>query len=123
MWEQILKTMFYLSLFIICFFEFGRPCIQKFFDNDVTVNEFVTKNTSLKPPTITICPQKWENDTSPSFPVGNYMKNCKDASGANDFSKCVSNKTLNIDEVIVSATQGWNGTEDRVMLELSDPNF
>ena len=123
MWEQMLKAMFYLSLFIICFFEFGRPCIQKLFDNDVTVNEFVTKNTSLKPPTITICPQKWKNDTSPSFPVGNYMKNCKDASGANDFRNCVSNKTLDIDEVIVSATQGWNGTEDVIMLELSDPNL
>ena len=111
MWEQILKAMFYLSLFSICSFEFGRPCIQKFFDNDVTVNEVVTENTSLKPPAITICPQKWKNDTSPSFPFGNYRNNCKDANGANDFSNCVANKSFGIDEVIISARQGWNSTE------------
>ena len=119
--EQILKAMFYLSLFSICSFEFGRPCLEKFFDNDVTVNEFVTENTSLEPPAITICPKKWKNDTSPSFPFGNYKKNCKDANGSNDFSNCVANKTYGIDEVIVSARQGW--VEDKMKLELSDPNL
>ena len=99
MWEHILKTIFYLSLFSICFFDFGRPCIQKLFADDVTVNEFVTKTTSLKPPAITICPQKWKNDSSPLMPEGNYMKNCKDASRANDFSHCVANKTFGINEV------------------------
>ena len=112
--------MFYLSLFSICSFEFGRPCIQKFFDNDVSVNEVVTENTSLKPPGITICPQNWKNDTSASFSFGNYRKNCEDANGANDFSNCVANKTFDIDEVIISARQGWNGTN---WLELSDPNL
>ena len=123
MWAQILKAIFFLSLFSICLFEFGRPCIQKFFDRGATVNEFVTKTTSLKPPAITICPQKWKNNTSPSFPYGNYMKNCKDANGSNDFSNCVANKTFGIDEVIISARQGWNLTEDVSMLDLSDSNI
>ena len=123
MWVQISKTIFFLSLFSICFFNFGRPCIKKLFDNDVTVNEFVTKTTSLKPPAITICTQKWKNDSSPSVPYGNYKKNCKDANGANDFSNCVANKTFSIDEVIISARQGWNPTEDVGMLELSDSNI
>ena len=121
--EQILKAMFYLSLFSICSFEFGRPCLEKFFDNDVAVNEVVTENTSLKPPAITICPQKWKKNTSPSFPFGNYKKNCKDANGSNDFSNCVANKTYGKDEVIVSARQGWNLTEDVSMLDLSDSNI
>ena len=84
------------------------------------MNEVVAENTSLKPPAITICPQKWKNDTSPSFPFGNYKKNCKDANGSNDFSYCVANKTYGEDEVIVSARQGWNLTEDVSMRELSD---
>ena len=49
--------------------------------------------------------------------IGNYRKNCKDASGAEDFSNCVTNKTFGLDEVIVDVTQGVG------FKELSDPKL
>ena len=120
MWAQILKTTFFLSLFSVCFIRFGLPCLKKFLANKVIVNEFVTKNISLKPPAITICPQKWKNQPSPMTAIGNYRKNCENANGANDFSDCVANKTFGFDEVILFAQQG---IEDVSAIKLSDPNL
>ena len=117
MWAHILKTTFFLSLFSICFIRFGLPCLKKFLANKVIVNEFVTKNISLKPPAITICTQKWKNQSSPVMPVGNYRKHCKDASGAEEFSDCVANKTFGLNEVIENVTQGVG------FKELADPKL
>ena len=117
MWVQILKTTFFLSLFSICFIRFGLPCLKKFLANKVIVNEFVTNNISLKPPAITICTQKWKNQSSPVMPVGNYRKHCKDASGAEEFSDCVANKTFGLNEVIENVTQGVG------FKELADPKL
>ena len=101
-----LQLAFFLSLFSICFFGFGLPCIKRFFANEITVSEFVEKKTLLKPPAITICPHNWKYDSPPIMPVGHYKNNCGDESGAKDFSDCVENKTFGIDELVVSATQG-----------------
>ena len=119
---NILKMAFFVALLSACFFGFGLPCINRFFANEITVNEFVTKNTSLKAPAITICPLMWRNDSPPLMPLGHYKKNCPDASGAKEFSDCVGNKTLNINEVVVSATQGYSSNIIR-KLELSDSNL
>ena len=115
----------YFWVVSICFFGFGLSCINRFFANEITVNEFVTKNTSLKPPAITICPlMGWKNDSPPIMPLGHYQKNCGDASGVNEFSDCVGNKTLNINEVVVSATQGYESKSNIIRkLELSDSNL
>ena len=119
---RILQLAFFLSLFSICFFGFGLPCIKKFFANEITVSEFVEKKTSLKPPAVTICPLMWKPDSPPIMPLGHFKNNCGDASGANDFSDCVANKTSGINEVVVSATQGY---QSNVVsnLSVSDPGL
>ena len=119
---HILKMAFFLSLASICFFGFGLPCIRRFFANEITVNEFVKKKTSLKPPAVTICPQMWKPDSPPVMPLGHYKTNCRDANNTKDFSDCVRNKTFGISEVIVSATQGY---QSNVVsnLSVSDPQL
>ena len=119
---HILKMAFFLSLASICFFGFGLPCIKRFFANEITLNEFVKKKTSLKPPAVTICPQMWKPDSPPVMPLGHFKTNCRDANNTKDFSDCVRNKTFGISEVIVSATQGY---QSNVVsnLSVSDPQL
>ena len=119
---HILQMAFFLSLSTICFFGFGLPCLKRFFDNEITVREFVEKKTSLKPPAITVCPQKWKPDSPPIMPVGHYKKKCGDANDTQDFIDCVANKTFGIREVIVSATQGYQSNVVR-NLSVSDPHL
>ena len=117
---HILQTAFFLSLSAICFFGFGLPCIKRFLANEITVNEFVEKKTSLKAPSVTICPQMWKPDSPPVMPVGHYKNNCGDANDTEAFSNCVSDKTFAIGEVIVSATQGY---QSNLVSNLSDPQL
>ena len=119
---HILKMAFLVALLSACFFGFGLPCINRFLADEITVNEFVTKNTSLKPPAITICPLMWKNDSPPIMPRGHYRKNCADASGAEEFIDCVESQTHGINEVIVNATHGYSSNVT-AELELSDPNL
>ena len=107
---RYLKLTFFLSLFSICFFGFGLPCIQRFFDNEISVKEFVEKRSSLKAPSITVCPLMWKTDVPPIIPKGHYKKNCRDADDTKDFEECVRNNTFGIDEVIVDATQGYKSS-------------
>ena len=118
---HILEIVFFLSLSSICFFGFGLPCIKRFFDNEVTVNEFVEKKTSLKPPVVTICPRMWKTDSPPVMPLGHYKSNCGDANNTEDFSDCVTKKTFGISEVIVSATQGYQSNVVNNLSDFSDP--
>ena len=104
---RYLKLAFFLSLFSICFFGFGLPCIKRFFDSEISVKEFVEEKASLKPPAITVCPQMWKPDSPPVMPIGHYKNNCGEANDAKGFEDCVEHKTFGIDEVIVEATQGY----------------
>lgn len=64
----------------------------------------------------------WKNDSPPIMPFGHYKKNCGDASSAKEFSDCVKNKTLNLNEVVVNATQGFSSNIIK-KLELSDSDL
>ena len=64
------KIIFLLCLMGICFFGFGLPSIKRFFDKETTVTESVEKKDSLKPPAITVCPERWKPDTPPILPKG-----------------------------------------------------
>ena len=117
---RIIQMAFFVSLLSICFFGFGLPCIKKFFDNEITVTESVEKKDSLKPPAITVCPERWKPDTPPILPKGHYRRNCGGANSTKDFEACVENKTFGFNEVIVSATQGYLSN---TVMNLSDPQL
>ena len=119
---HILQMAFFLSLFGICFFGFGLPCIKRFLANEITVNQFVEKRTSLKSPAITICPQMWKPDSPPIMPVGHYKSSCGGANDTKAFSNCVREKTFAIGEVVLSATQGYQ-SHSLNNLSVSDPQL
>ena len=117
---RILQMAFFVSLLTICFFGFGLPCIKRFFDKEITVTESVEKKDSLKPPAITVCPERWKPDIPPILPFGHYKNKCRGANNTKDFEECVENKTFGFNELIVSARQGLLSN---IVKNLSDPRL
>ena len=98
------KIVFLFSLIGICFIVFGLGFFKKFLACETTVNESTEQKQALKPPAITICPQVgWKNSNSRT---ARFRTHCKNASRAEEFWKCLEDKTYNFSEIVLSAFHG-----------------
>ena len=118
---KVLKVVFLLCLISVCFFGFNFKSIKRFLDEEVIINESVEKHNALRPPVITICPNKWKTESAtPQAETNNYERHCGNATTTEDYEACVINKTYGFEEMIQSATRG---AFDRVVEDVTDPQL
>ena len=115
-----LKVLFLLCLICVCFFGFSFKSIKRFLDEEVIIHESVEKQDALRPPAITICPQHWKIESEPHLDTAHYENHCGNASTAEDYEACVTNKTYSFEEMVQSAIRG---AFDRVEEDLTDPEL
>ena len=101
---KVLKVGFLLCLVSVCFLRFSFPAIKRFLDDKVIINESIEKHNSLRLPAITICPKKWKSALQ--VDSNHYERHCGNASTAEDYMTCVTNKTYGFEEIVQSATRG-----------------
>ena len=103
---KVLKVGFLLCLVSVCFLRFSFPAIKRFLDDKVIINESIEKHNSLRLPAITICPKKWKIENATQADSTHYERHCGNASTAEDYMTCVTNKTYSLEEIVQSATRG-----------------
>ena len=100
---KVLKVVFFLCLISVCFFGFNFKSIKRFLDKEVIIQESVEKHNALRPPAITICPKQWKTESVPQADFTHYERHCGNASMAEDYEACVTNKTYSFEEMVRSA--------------------
>ena len=107
---KLLKVIFLLCLISICFFQFNFQSIKRFLDDEVIIHESIQKHNALRPPDITICPKKWKPESRPQLFPPHYENHCGNASTAEDYEACVTNKTFSLEEMVKSTMRGMNNS-------------
>ena len=84
------------------------------------MTESVEKNDKLRLPAVTVCAiPGWTNRTS--MRAGAYKEECQNVTTAAGFSSIIKNKTFSFNDLVINATRGNYGTENKK--DLSDFNL